>query len=231
MSKISNIEYYMLVVIWQMGKCNLLWEDSAVSTRSRRDRFQRYLLRALLYLYSHFDWIKDKEKERTFPSADRAAVQKESSARLEYSSMSACLSRSAFKKRGDRTGWRARWNLRLTRDARRMYSTCRRCQTVKRLRDMSDPCIASITSYADVIQISLKTLYEKNRPTPLYLRLITSFAIAISFCYHGNCWGRNVFRSFERHNELYNHTGLRRCETVTKNEDPLKCQTHLSKYL
>lgn len=66
MSKISNIEYYACT-IWQVEKCNLLWEDS-VSTRSRLecDRFQRYttyLLRALLYLHSRFDWIKDKEKK------------------------------------------------------------------------------------------------------------------------------------------------------------------------
>jgi len=151
---------------WESATC--CGEDS-VSTQSRlkRDRFQRntYLLHAVVSSFPF--WLnKRQEKKEHFPSADRAAVQKESSARLEYSSTSACSSRSAFKKRGDRTGWRARWNLRLTRDARRMYSTCRRCQTVKRLRDTPDPCVATsiASSYASVIQISLRTLWE-NRPS------------------------------------------------------------------
>lgn len=112
--KCQTLNITLINTMWQAEKCNLLWKDS-VSARSRIkcDRFQRsmtYSLRALVSLSSHFDRIK--EKKNIF-RRQIELQQKESSARLEYSNMSACSSRSAFEKRGDPTGWRARWNLHL----------------------------------------------------------------------------------------------------------------------
>jgi len=39
-----------------------------------------------------------------------------------------------------------------------------------------------------------------------------------------------VFRSFQRHDGLYECSDFQRCETVMKDENPLKCRTHPSKY-
>lgn len=95
---------------------------------------------------------------------------------------------------------------------------------------MSDPCIASIAGVLRQCHPNFSEDFVRRESSHcMYLRLITSFVIATSFWYHGGCW-RNVFRSFERYDELYDYTDLRHCETVTENEDPLKCRIHLSKY-
>jgi len=139
---------------WESATC--CGEDS-VSTRSRlkRDRFQRnttYLLHAVVSSFPF--WIKDKKKK----NISRRRIEQQ----FKRNRPPALNIRARPRARPGQlsTGWRARWNLRLTRDARRMYSTCRRCQTVKRLRDTPDPCVATsiASSYASVIQISLRTL-------------------------------------------------------------------------
>lgn len=175
-----NVTYHAYTT-WQAEKSNLLWKDSVSNSNAIDFRGIRRICCALLYLYSHFDRIKEKR----FPSADRAAAQKESSARFVYSNTSAHSSRSAFEKRGDWTGWRARWNLRLTRDTRRMYSTCRRCQTVKRPQDTPDRVAMSIASYVGVTQVSPKTLYnERESILSTNLRLIGSLSRSLfsAFC-------------------------------------------------
>lgn len=177
----QTLNIMLINIIWQAEKCNLLWKESVnARNRIKCDRFQRsmtYPLRAVVSLFPFCDRIK--EKKNVF-RRQIELQQKESSARLEYSNMSAC-SWSAFEKRGDRTGWRARWNLHL-RDARRMYSMCRRCQTVKRLWDK--PGISmSIASYILHPNFSEDLVQRKSSfSTRLRLTVVT-FSFVIFFLF------------------------------------------------
>lgn len=134
--KCQTLNITLINTMWQAEKCNLLWKDS-VSARSRIkcDRFQKsmtYPLRALVSLSSHFDRIKEKKK--TF-SVGRSSYSKRN--HPPASNTWTCprarlgqLSRNEATRQVD-----ARDGICTLGNARRMYSMCRRCQTVKRLWD------------------------------------------------------------------------------------------------
>lgn len=118
-----------------------------------------------------------------------------------------------------------------------MYSTCRRCQTVKRPRDTPDPCIAtSIASYAGVVQNFSEDFVRGESSLSLSLDalatvIMTSLAIATPF--YGKLLKKYFSSFFLVLTDATNPVCVRRlrdAKIVMKDEDLLKCQTHLSKY-
>lgn len=178
----SNVKYYayqynmtgwkVQPVVERIGQCS-----KPDQMRSILEEYDVSVARCCIFI--PVLWSNKRKKKNVF-RRQIELQQKESSARLEYSNMSAC-SWSAFEKRGDRTGWRARWNLHL-RDARRMYSMCRRCQTVKRLWDK--PGISmSIASYILHPNFS-KDLVQRKSSFSTRLRLtVVTFSFVIFFLF------------------------------------------------
>lgn len=135
--KCHTFNIMLINITWQAKKCNLLWKESAQCSkpdqmRSISRRYDVSVARCCIFI--PILWSNKRKKKKIF-SVGRSSCGKRN--RPPASNTRTCPRArlgSAFEKRGDRTGWRARWNLHL-RDARRMYSMCRRCQTVKRLWD------------------------------------------------------------------------------------------------